>query len=95
MEILHKYLINVTENADNYIRSIYENLLNTYGYNGMADSINTWYTAAIGNETNVNARKRLTLHRDAMLMLLAVNHLFAFELDLDHQTPDYLNTKKP
>ena len=89
---LRKYLINAMENAGS--RSIYENLLNTCGYNGMTDGIAKWYTAAVGSETNVNARKRLSLHRDAMLMLLSINHLFALERDLDSHAPDYLAAVK-
>ena len=75
-------------------RSIYENLLNTCGYNGMADGIARWYETECQNTTGPGAKKRLSLHRDAMLMLLSINHLFAWERDLNPHAPDYLDTVK-
>ena len=75
-------------------RSIYENLLNTCGYNGMADGIARWYETECQNTTGPGAKKRLSLHRDAMLMLLSINHLFAWERDLNPHDPDYLDTVK-
>ena len=89
---LRKYLINAMDNAGS--RSIYENLLNAYGYNGMADGIAKWYETECQNTTEPGAKKRLALHRDAMLMLLGINHLFALERNLDPHAPDYLNTVK-
>lgn len=91
---LRKYLINAMDNAGS--RSIYENLLNTYGYNDMAYGIAKWYEEESQKTADAQSvvKKRLSLHRDAMLMLLSINHLFALERDLDPHAPDYLNTVK-
>lgn len=89
---LRKYLINAMDNAGS--RSIYENLLNTYGYNGLADGIVKWYETECRNAKEHGMIKRLSLHRDAMLILLSINHLFALERNLDPHAPDYLNTVK-
>lgn len=89
---LRKYLVNAMDNAGS--RSIYENLLNTCGHNGMADGIARWYETECQNTTGPGAKKRLSLHRDAILMLLSINHLFAWERDLNPHAPDYLDTVK-
>lgn len=89
---LRKYLINAMENAGS--RSIYENLLNTCGYNGMADGIAKWYETECQKAKEKGIIKRLNLHRDAMLMLLSINHLFALERNLDPHALDYLAAVK-